>query len=361
MNKLLPNRGRQFELDIVRGLAVIFMIVVHVVITFANDAASETAFAQVSDLFGGVPAAPVFMFLLGVGVVYSRKSDAISLFKRGVILLFTAYGLNILRSVLPGVITMILHHQGESELSFTMQMYYSLFSIDILQFSGIAFFFFAFLKQIKAQMIHVVFIMLFFIALNQFISPTSMEINYLIAPIVGLFLSGGGYEGLSYFPFVTWIAYPLAGYLFASLLIQTDDKVRFYRRISYFSALVFGLYGLGVLLLRWPTGYESDIAYYAHSGLLNIVYLSFILMWISAFFWLSPLIKGAMKQILETLSSQVSNIYFIHWVYIGFLTIVLERESLDIAGVIFISLIMIIGSYYSALWYTHVIKAKRRG
>jgi len=69
------NTGRQIELDIAKGLAIAFMIFDHVMETFASDQLNESGFADIVYFMACVPAAPVFMFSMGVGFLYTRNRD----------------------------------------------------------------------------------------------------------------------------------------------------------------------------------------------------------------------------------------------------------------------------------------------
>jgi uncharacterized membrane protein len=73
-NQQFPNAARQPELDMARGLAVFFMIAVHVLEILGDTALAETGPGIVIGFLGGPPAAPVFMMLLGVGIVYSARA-----------------------------------------------------------------------------------------------------------------------------------------------------------------------------------------------------------------------------------------------------------------------------------------------
>ncbi len=80
------NVGRQVELDIAKALAIIFMIFLHtlMVVKGFNYSLSPTYDFIISNVLGRPWAAPVFMFCMGVGVVYSRHSQWDVMVKRGV-------------------------------------------------------------------------------------------------------------------------------------------------------------------------------------------------------------------------------------------------------------------------------------
>lgn len=90
--KQICNEGRQPELDIARGLAVIFMVLIHTV-EYYWDWDNEI-FDKVANFLGSPPAAPVFMFLLGCGIIYSRRSTAQQVLKRGIKMLMLSYVFN---------------------------------------------------------------------------------------------------------------------------------------------------------------------------------------------------------------------------------------------------------------------------
>lgn len=351
------NGGRQIELDLARGLAVIFMVLVHVMIVFADDGVYETLYGQVTDVVGGVPAAPVFMFLLGTGLIFSRKTSAVLYLQRGAMLFFGGYLLNFLRSVIPEMI-LIFQDRSSAELPFWQNIYYSLLNVDILQFAGLAFFFFALIRYLKLNIKMVIVIGVVFAILNTVLPHTNAQTATLWAPITSLFI--GGNEGLSYFPFITWIAYPIAGYVFGYFLIQAEDKKQFYKRIFTVTGLILGLYSFGVVLLKLPTGYESEVGYYFHNGMMNSVYVCFVLFWISMLYFLSPYVQGVIRRVLETSSQYVSQIYFIHWVVIGVATLFIDRESSALFALLLLTCIIFGMSYYSAKGYVNLRSKMRR-
>ena len=98
------NSGRQLELDITRGLAVLFMIAVHTLMEFGDPVFKESPLGTVIDFLGSPPAAPVFMFLLGAGLVYSRKGTPRELLNRGLRLLALGYVLSLAYIGLPAYV-----------------------------------------------------------------------------------------------------------------------------------------------------------------------------------------------------------------------------------------------------------------
>ena len=79
------NTGRQVELDIAKGLAIIFMIFLHTIMVVAayNVGLSPEYNYVFSNVLGRPFAAVIFMFCMGVGVVYSRHSQWDTMIKRG--------------------------------------------------------------------------------------------------------------------------------------------------------------------------------------------------------------------------------------------------------------------------------------
>jgi uncharacterized membrane protein len=77
------NRGRQTELDIIKGAAILFMMLVHCYEEFTVWPLQPGISAFIISFLGSPPSAPVFMFALGVGIVYSRKSNSKALLLRG--------------------------------------------------------------------------------------------------------------------------------------------------------------------------------------------------------------------------------------------------------------------------------------
>ena len=78
------NTSRQVELDIAKAFSIIFMVLSHCLLIsyFISDSTSSVFKTFVNFILGEPCAAPVFMFCMGVGIVFSRKSQPVLMIKR---------------------------------------------------------------------------------------------------------------------------------------------------------------------------------------------------------------------------------------------------------------------------------------
>jgi uncharacterized membrane protein len=335
MNLIKNNGKTQQELDIARGLAVIFMVMIHVFVVFSVLTIYDDAplYSSIVEFLGGLPAAPVFMFILGVGIIYSRNSNSKTLIKRGIKLILTGYLLNILRFLIPAI---LFYNRYDIFFEIKPLIYETLFVGDILQFAGLTMLFFAAIIKLNFSRIHISFLLVIIAFTNQILPNISG--TTLTAPILALFI--GGNEQLSFFPFISWIFYPLSGYLFASFLIETRNKNIFYKKILQYTTPATLLYIISMIVFELPTGYETDATYYFQNGFINIIYTIFVIQWIAFIHFISPYFNKYIVIFLNSASKYVSKIYFLHWVLIGIITIYIPRQSLMLNQVLVVTILI---------------------
>lgn len=356
MNRLFEktnvNSIRQFELDVARGLAVLFMIAVHVLQMFSNNQLMYSTYGEIIGFLGGPPAAPVFMFLLGAGIIYSKNSKPPVLLKRGIIILLSGYLLNFLRGTLPSLIGYFFSKDSE----FLSLSYLEFISVDILQFAGLAFVYFAIVKKYKLGLAKIMLTVILFCLLNFLLSNIKIE-NPLVSAFSSL-LWGSGED--SYFPFLSWIVYPIAGYCFGSFLIRCVNKKRFYLILFALGLTVFLTSGLIILkFLNIDIGLIDEYAYYHHNILGSIVFLSFVITWIGLLFFVSKGVRGIVKSTLARWSKNVSSIYFIHWVIIGNLTIFIGMNNKNLLLTIILTIFIVVVSDVMAIAYSNFKKKEK--
>ncbi len=354
MTKMLApegiNSGRQMEIDLARGLAVFFMIIIHFQEYFLQLDYQETSWAMVGDFFGTVPAAPVFMFLMGVGFVYSRRNDPRSFARRGLVLLAGAYLLNVLRGLLPCLI--VWWQTGDIE-----EYHYAwetVFFIDILQFAGLAMLTFALFSYLKLNRWLIALVGLALAGINFALLPVQFDNLYLVA-FTGLFWGSGE---VSYFPYLSWIFYPIAGYLFGGALIRCQSKIQLYGfsmlagGAAWFGSIFWLQEGYGI-----DIGLFTDYSYYHHTLLGNLAFTGFVLWWLGLLFFLFPLVpKFAMKTI-QRWSYNVTQIYFAQWLIIGWLVVPFYYWTLK-PPLYFVYLLLVIIASDAAAHYYRIFRAR---
>lgn len=347
LSKEKINTGRQLELDMARGLAVLFMIFIHTQLFFANEQVFNSVFGGFNDFVGMVPSAPMFMFLLGVGLNYTRKSEPKLFFKRGLMLLLTGYVLNFLKGTLPCFIKAYNY----------MDIYYfyegiaELFYVDILQFSGLAMMLFGVFKKIKANNLIIVLISGVLISLNIFLLNVEISNGWMSA-FLGLIWGTNEY---SYFPFLTWIFYPIAGYIFGSYLIRCTEKKKFYI-ISAILGLVILVGGAFIFnyYMEIPNGMISDELYYHHIITDNIIFTGMVILEIATLYFTVKFVPKRIEKIIGRWSKNVSVIFFIHWILITWSTLWIEQNSLGMGSFLILLIIIIVISDLLALIYSNV-------
>ncbi|MCP4215697.1 MAG: acyltransferase [bacterium] len=328
------NDGRQFELDVARGLAVLFMVLVHVLTSFSSEKVSLSAFGFVIDFLGAPPAAPVFMFILGTGLVYSRKSDGFSLFKRGILILALGYILNFLRGGLP-ILTGALS-LGDKKLPDAF--YAEMVSVDILQFAGMAFLFFALIKQFKISNAGLMIMGILFPILNLFL--VGITIDQPIQAAVSSLIWGFGEN--TCFPFLSWIIYPVAGYLFACLLVKCRDKDIFYRGLLAASSVLLAAFSLVfMVILKIDVGFHDSDKYFHQTIPVNLIIISFTLCWISLIYFVSKPLKGFIKSTIGRWSRNVLPVYLLHWIIIGWLSTLIHDGGYLLTIVLMVTLMAV--------------------
>ena len=319
---LPTNTGRQIEMDIAKSLAILAMVFVHVLLFIPNGVDTESAYGLIVGFFGGVPAAPVFMFCMGVGMVYSRHSQFASLFRRGLRLLFLAYLLNFLRGTLP--LTVLSpwidadapFFQGES---LRMKWLSMLFAVDILHFAGLTFLFFAIVRYFKLNKASLFVVGLALALVELLIVPHTTK-STVMNEFIGLFFR---VDRNSAFPFFSWIPFPIAGYLFGGLLRKCRNKNSFYAFLLAAGSLLFILFTVTALKYQVPLGMRDDDVYYAQDFYRVLWGVSFILPWLSLLYFLSFCIpEGFLPDTIKRWSRNVNGIYMVHWVIIGWLVAV---------------------------------------
>lgn len=329
-------KERSVTADVLKGLAVLFMIQVHITEVIADTSIYNSWIGKISLFLGGPPAAPVFMTVMGYFLAASSKNLQHTVL-RGLKLIAGGIALNI------AINAHLLYHIATGQS--TVNPLDFIFGIDILVLAGVTTVFIGLLKKILD---------------NNFLIPSGLAIVVLLlTPSVNSWLNGGsktmayfasvlgGDAPWSYFPLFPWAAYPLFGYA-AYLLIKSEFAEKYLtNKVSWFLIAVWAVF----VSLTIEYGIETAAAlrsYYHH----GIEYAAWALAFTAGF---AILINEAVKHAKENafleyfalIGRNVTLAYVVQWVIIGnigsgvYRTVGLRDSYIALVAVVFVTSILI--------------------
>jgi hypothetical protein len=322
--------------DLLKGLAVIFMIQVHLMELFAQQDLYDSLIGKISLFLGGVPAAPVFMIVMGYFVAYSNKGP-VYLINRGIKLFIAGIILNI------GLNFHLIYNILFNGWQINVWQY--IFGVDILHLAGMSLITIALLSIVLKKNSSYYFLAAIVIAvLSTFINrdePVTGFISYLKA-----FITGG--QEWSYFPLIPWLAYPLTGYAFRLFEMTYKERITVKNKL-----ILTGVFGV---LFIFTAGYATEVShnlkeYYTHGIVFFFWALSFIILLASS---LSLVDAEAGETVflkyVKWLGKNVTVIYIIQWLLIGNIaTSIYKTQSLAEIIVWFVG-ITLLTSILTLLW-----------
>lgn len=308
-NPVLRNRIVAF--DVAKGVAVLLMIMIHVLDFYGLPEVRFGAFGATLKFAVGWPAASMFVFIMGLLVAYTGKTDLRQNLLRAVGLFALGYVLNLTRSTIPmwlsieiGLVTYadVAPHTPLSELLI----------VDVFQFAGLSLLICALLRHFLP---HPGIWMLAAIAVA-FVSPLVWDFttgHAIFDEVLKLFV-GNETQG-AMFPLFPWLAYPLSGMALGHWLRQKQDFDAGLHR----SMLV----GMGVMVLSAIVVFmnpEYHIADNLRSGPGLIAFFSGLIL---VFLWTCHVLVQRISKnhtvilVLRFWGEKVTAIYVVQWLLIG--------------------------------------------
>lgn len=310
------NIGRQKELDIAKGFSILFMIFIHTIIIamLFENTVSWVSIVLFDDILGGPSAAPVFMFCMGIGMVYTRSKEPEKMIRRGISLLLIGFIVNIGEFILPHFLSGYLLNDP------TLFPFYGgliLFYVDILGFAGQTFILMGILKKFNVSNKQLLIFAIFLSIIGSLVRYTIFD-STILNFLFGYFI--GTYEAFTTFPLFNWFIFPAAGYVYGQYFIRCKDKSQFFKfwPVCIIIPLMYFIYTLFT-----PGGYlYGDATYY----FLNTVDAIFTIIYIHGFIGFNYLLSLKLPERLTNffivLSKHINMIYIAQWYYIP-ITIIL--------------------------------------
>lgn len=291
---------RNHTADLLKGIAVILMIQVHLMELFARQDIFNGFAGHLSLFLGGSPAAPVFMAVMGYFIAASSSSFP-EMVKRGIKLI----GLGFILNIALNFHLLIMIADGTIKVN---AMEYIL-GVDILFLAGLSIIILAVMNRFFKHKTLPFLVILVLILAVQFLFQQVMHVstnNYFVAYFYG---DGAVW---SYFPLIPWLVYPVTGYLFYTLDNTSSKKARrFYPYGIAFSGLVT------IVFLKYALDVSSNLPEYYHHGYVFYFYtVCFLIFWTFIFNRISRY-HNLVSRFLEWIGRNVTSAYVIQWVIIG--------------------------------------------
>lgn len=342
------NTGRQVELDIAKALAIIFMIFLHTIMVVQgyNAGLSSTYSFIFGNVLGRPYAAVVFMFCMGVGVVYSRHSQWDTMIKRGVKLYLTGVLVNVFEYFVPFFLAGSL---GLDATPFNIYGGLVLFVVDILAFAGMAFVLMGILKKFELSNKKMIIVAVALSLLGTLLRFTDFGI-----PVVNLITGHLFGTKFTAFPLFNWFIFPIAGYVWGQYFIRAKDKSEFFK--FWPILMIVSLIYFFVSSKLWGGVFSKDVHLYYFMNTLDAVFCIINAhAVIGLCYWLAKFLPDAVVKIFSMLSSNINNIYIAQWFFIPVTVILITYFARglvlnDLISAI-ISIVMLIISTAAALGY----------
>lgn len=326
------HRPRQPELDYLKTVAIFLMVSQHAIEVLANFDSEEVPpsgfFQHLTEFSWEFLCAIIFIFSIGFGLYYTRKKKPQQLAWRGLRLLRDAYLLNIARGVLPPLLVWMVKG-GEIDPSLIITR---LFTVDVLHFAAVSYFFVALLKQCRVSkyaFFPISAVMLFII---YWIEPTleGIEGQFLAIPLSFFFYCGG----ISCFPLFDYFVFLVIGMLVGEFLSDSDLSDRFYIILFWFSLTIF----VGIYLTMKISGVPFSRYYDMTAMVLNsdfgklIMHVLVLLGEFAFFHFVHKSLKKCEKVrgFVRFCGTNLTTVYIIHWIIICWLAALMR--IFDIQG-----------------------------
>ncbi len=325
------NTGRQPAVDLCKTVSIILMILCHVFYAVKYTNTPSLTASYIAHNLVRLLGAQFFMFSMGLGLAYTRNDSPKCCLRRGIILLLTGYLLNFLREILPW---MIFGNYPMFSSIMANNKFLMLLSGDILQFAGLAFLFFAFVKYFKFSNLTIFLMAIVFTIIGAFCTneiSVKLSTDNFYFSFIGLFIPIKNFTASGYvcFSFCNWIIYPVTGWIFGKLLRHCMNPDKFYWYLLLIS--------VPLLLLAWSAFdaagknmwmiLMNPLTYHQQNPVILAVYMNIIAVAISlAHIFSNYFVKFKFWGIIKHLSSELPTLYIASWVVIGWIGALLKMN-----------------------------------
>lgn len=270
MNRIFDNKpintSRQGEFDYLKGFFMVFIFLVH---AYQATSSNEDIVIRVIYGFATLSGAAIFIFVMGMGTVYSRRSEPKALAKSGIVMIAYQYLSNIAYVAALTLPYLFVRNRLENKQVYHDLLLEYLQFINIFFITGIIYLALALAKKIKLPAAGYAVVGLLFAIAAPFISGRPVDIPVL-GYIVKIMI---GEDYFVTFAAIYFLSYAFLGVAFGYLLQRVKDKKAFYSLlmpICLIVALVWWIF----TVKKYGFGDEFYIYLcmsYSHPDLLHVI------------------------------------------------------------------------------------------
>ena len=306
--------------DLLKGLAVLFMIQVHIMEQFTSYDVYNSIIGKLSLFVGGPPCAPVFLVVMGYFLLSKPKPFWYYL-KRGGILFAGGILLNIIRTL-----HLFIYILGDKVV---YNPAFFIFGVDILSLAGLSIIFIGIMLLVfKSNYIAYLITAIFISYITPFLPMFGSDNSVL--QYVNAFL-WGNYQW-SYFSLFPWLAYILIGVAYRLFTIKYPTIVDFnYRKLYLFLIPI-----LIILLATLNYGINTSYDLFGFKGYYNHGIKFFV--WVILFLFLYIVFikfidkywgNNFILKFIKWNGKNVTAIYVVQWILIGNIaTVIYKTQSI---------------------------------
>jgi len=324
----LTARERVRAFDLARGLAIVFMIGVHVLWHWGAPDTWTSPIGQVISFLGGPTAAPVFMFLMGASLAFSSRSSFGSLAVRGLWLLWLGYLLNVLRGVIPAYLGLSTGVVTADQIApFTLPWLAT--TVDVHHMAGLSLIGIATLRLVARPGWVWLALAAIVVLTGPFVRGLEFGTPFLDGPLTPVL---GGAPNV-YYAVVPWIAFPLLGAVFGVVMARATEAAGRIRVFRLGAVLGVGLCALGIaLFVVEPPSFDVG-TYWRMPPSYFVGITGIVLVWL----WVCDVVVRHVRAnrvftFLYGWSASVIAIYFTHWLVVGWGVGIFGFRSQPLAG-----------------------------
>lgn len=306
LTKFFSSPERDQLADLLKGVAVILMIQVHIMELFAIQSVYDGILGKISLFLGGPPAASIFMAVMGYFIAKSKRSTPKNII-RGIKLFLGGILLNI------GLNFSLLLKIYSNEIQLDPFRY--IFGADILPLAGLSILFISTIKPIFKQSFFPYFSMSIALSIIASLLPEfPIKQNTFLDYVTSFIYRSTEW---SYFPFIPWVSYPLLGFSFSLLREKINIKTLITPRVYIFTLIIF------LIFFYASAEYAIDIAsnlnlYYSHGLLFYLWTVIFLIGWIFIFALLEKSFGNSILFLYtKWIGKNVTAAYVFQWLLIG--------------------------------------------